>query len=176
MVGFAIQAFHKTRFTRDKIRKCLDNPGSWHWQPDLAAVCPSFEDVDIFSGASVAGASRSHTINIGRCHFPAAMATTSSQFLASMARLSLAAPCRPSTTPIPRFLLPLGSTTSPASQSRFASGTANTMGKKREKKKKAHKSFRSYDLRNQEQYSLCDAIRYVGKGWCHAAASFDMCF
>jgi large subunit ribosomal protein L1 len=34
------------------------------------------------------------------------------------------------------------------------------MVKKAEKKRKTYKSFRSYDLTDQEQYSLCDAIRY----------------
>lgn len=33
--------------------------------------------------------------------------------------------------------------------------------KKAEKKRKTYKSFRSYDLSDQEQFSLCDAIRYV---------------
>ncbi|OIW30182.1 ribosomal protein L1 [Coniochaeta ligniaria NRRL 30616] len=91
------------------------------------------------------------------------MATTN-QFLASMARLSLSASSRPSASSaisIPRFLLPLAGHAS--SQSRFASGSQRAGGqkKKEEKKKKTHKSFRSYDLSDQEQFSLCDAIRYA---------------
>lgn len=83
---------------------------------------------------------------------------TSNQLLASLARQSLSSATRPSAAPIPRFLLPLAS---PACQSRFASQRAGGLAKKIEKKKKLYKSFRSYDLEGQEQFSLCDAIRYV---------------
>ncbi|KAB5547393.1 ribosomal protein L1-like protein [Coniochaeta sp. 2T2.1] len=91
------------------------------------------------------------------------MATTN-QFLATMARLSLSTssrPCTSSATPIPRFLLPTAGH-APSQQKRFASGNQRSGGlkKKEEKKKKTHKSFRSYDLSDQEQFSLCDAIRY----------------
>jgi large subunit ribosomal protein L1 len=91
------------------------------------------------------------------------MATTN-QFLASMAKLSLSASSRPSlssATSIPRFLLPLSGHA--LTQSRFASGgssqRAGGLKKKEEKKKKTYKSYRSYDLSDQEQFSLCDAIR-----------------
>ncbi|KAK3942572.1 ribosomal protein L1-like protein [Diplogelasinospora grovesii] len=83
------------------------------------------------------------------------MASTN-QFLASMARLSLSPSTRPSAIAIPNFLLP--SITAPLV--RHASG-AGGMKKRPAKKKKTYKSFRSYDLSPMEQFTLCDAMRYI---------------
>ncbi|KAK3297362.1 ribosomal protein L1-like protein [Chaetomium fimeti] len=77
--------------------------------------------------------------------------------LASLARLNLTAPARPTTTPsIPKFLLP----TTAVPVVRYASGGGG-MRKRPPKKKKAYKTFRSYDLSPMEQFSLCDAMRYI---------------
>ncbi|KAK4142504.1 ribosomal protein L1-like protein [Dichotomopilus funicola] len=77
------------------------------------------------------------------------------QCLASMTRLSLRAPARPTAAPtIPMFLMPAAAT--PAV--RYA--TVN-MKKKVVKKKKTYKTFRSYDLTRMDQYSLCEAMRYI---------------
>ncbi|KAL2163019.1 hypothetical protein VTH06DRAFT_6855 [Thermothelomyces fergusii] len=77
--------------------------------------------------------------------------------LASLARLTLASPSRPIvTSTIPKFLLP-AATASPFV--RYASGGGGT--RKRPKKKKQHKTFRTYDLSQMEQFSLCDAMRYI---------------
>ncbi|KAK0636144.1 ribosomal protein L1-like protein [Bombardia bombarda] len=87
------------------------------------------------------------------------MASTN-QFLASMARLSLATPARPTTvSAIPKFLLPSVATPSV----RYASGSGGSGGMKKRpvKKKKTYKLFRSYDLSPMEQVSLCDAMRYI---------------
>jgi len=77
--------------------------------------------------------------------------------LASLARLSLSAPSRvrpsPAVSTIPNFLLP--SVAAPQ-QVRYA-----TIIKKRTKKKRTFKTFRTWDLSSIEQYSLCDAVRYV---------------
>lgn len=78
--------------------------------------------------------------------------------LASLARLSLTTPARPTTAPlIPKFLLP--TTTVPLV--RYASGGGGGMRKRPPKKKKTYKTFRSYDLSPMEQFSLCDAMRYA---------------
>ncbi|KAK3901414.1 ribosomal protein L1-like protein [Staphylotrichum tortipilum] len=75
--------------------------------------------------------------------------------LAALARLSLTAPARPTTTPtIPKFLLP--SATAPSPLVRYAS-----MSKKRTKKRKTYKTFRCYDQSKAKKFSLCDAIRYI---------------
>ncbi|KAH6641078.1 ribosomal protein L1-like protein [Chaetomium tenue] len=78
--------------------------------------------------------------------------------LASLARFSLTTPARPTTAPlIPKFLLP--TTTVPLV--RYASGGGGGMRKRPPKKKKTYKTFRSYDLSPMEQFSLCDAMRYL---------------
>ena len=94
-----------------------------------------------------------HTSLGGSRHTQPPMASAT-QCLASLARLSLTSAARPSTASIPRFLVPSVGT----SQARYASGGAGGF-RKREKKKKVYKAFRSYDLTDLEQYSLCDAIR-----------------
>ncbi|KAK4189121.1 ribosomal protein L1-like protein [Podospora australis] len=77
--------------------------------------------------------------------------------LASLARLSLSAPARPTAVSIiPKFLLPSAATP----LARHASGGGG-MRKKAPKKKKTYKTFRSYDLTPMEQFSLCDAMRYI---------------
>ncbi|KAK1825803.1 ribosomal protein L1-like protein [Podospora conica] len=81
------------------------------------------------------------------------MASTT-QCIASLARLSLAAPVRRTAiSTIPSFLLP-GAIPSSV---RYASA----IRAKRVKKKKTHKTYRSTDLRAMEQSSLCDAMRYL---------------
>ncbi|KAF6828972.1 50S ribosomal protein L1 [Colletotrichum plurivorum] len=81
------------------------------------------------------------------------MATTT-QCVASMARLSLATSARPTASTIPRFLAPS------AAQARCAS---NHQGgsKKTEKKKKLSKDFKAYRVDKCPQFSLCDALRYL---------------
>ncbi|GAB1314469.1 mitochondrial 54S ribosomal protein mrpl1 [Madurella fahalii] len=84
------------------------------------------------------------------------MASTN-QCLASLARPSLLAPVRPAlTSAIPRFLAP----SAMASWARYASGGGG-MRKRPTKKKKTYKTFRCYDLSPMEQFSLCDAMRYI---------------
>ncbi|OHF01888.1 ribosomal protein L1p/L10e family protein [Colletotrichum orchidophilum] len=72
-----------------------------------------------------------------------------------MARLSLGASARPTASNIPRFLVP-----SVAQQTRCAS---NQGGNKKtdKKKKKLSKDFKTYNVKNCPQFSLCDAMRYV---------------
>ncbi|KAK1671255.1 ribosomal protein L1p/L10e family protein [Colletotrichum godetiae] len=72
-----------------------------------------------------------------------------------MARLSLAASARPTASTIPRFLIP-----SVAQQTRCAS---NQGGNKKtdKKKKKLSKDFKTYNVKNCPQFSLCDAMRYL---------------
>lgn len=83
------------------------------------------------------------------------MASTT-QCIASLARLSLAAPVRrAAVSTIPSFRLP-GAIPSTV---RYAGGGGGGMKSKRVKKKKTHKTYRSPDLRPMEQYSLCDAMR-----------------
>ncbi|KAK0667025.1 putative mitochondrial LSU ribosomal protein L1 precursor [Cercophora samala] len=79
--------------------------------------------------------------------------------LASLARLSLSTPTRPTVaSTIPKFLVPSVATP----QVRHASGgSGGGMRKKPVKKKKTYKTFRSYDLTPMEQFTLCDAMRYL---------------
>ena len=97
-----------------------------------------------------------------RASLSSLMASTS-QCLASMARLSLVAPIRrPAISTIPNFLLPSVA----APQIRHASGSgggAGGMRKRPDKKKKVYKTYRSYDLSPMQQFSLCDAMRYGGQ-------------
>jgi large subunit ribosomal protein L1 len=80
-----------------------------------------------------------------------------SQCLASMARLSLATTSRPTIqSTIPKYLAP----SIVAQQTRNASGRPSGP-KKREKKRKQHKSFRVDRLDSMQQFALCDAVRYV---------------
>ncbi|WYZ38188.1 hypothetical protein EsH8_III_000102 [Colletotrichum jinshuiense] len=80
------------------------------------------------------------------------MASTT-QCMASMARLSLSTAARPTASTIPRFLIPS------AAQTRYAS---TNQGKKTEKKKKKiSKDFKTYNVKNCPQFSLCDAMRYL---------------
>ncbi|KAK0727816.1 ribosomal protein L1-like protein [Lasiosphaeria miniovina] len=89
------------------------------------------------------------------------MASTT-QCLASLARLSLRAPARPmAISTIPNFLLPSVATPLVRYASKKSSGGNNNMRKRVVKKKKAYKTFRSYDMTNMDQYSLCDAMRYL---------------
>ncbi|KAL2144612.1 hypothetical protein VTI28DRAFT_8823 [Corynascus sepedonium] len=77
--------------------------------------------------------------------------------LASLARLSLAAPARPTvTSTIPKFLLP---TASPSVRHAYSSGGAGM--RKRPKKRRQYKYFKTHDLSQMEQFSLCDAMRYI---------------
>ncbi|KAK4168069.1 ribosomal protein L1-like protein [Cladorrhinum sp. PSN259] len=83
------------------------------------------------------------------------MASTS-RCLASLARLSLSAPARPTVvSTIPKFLVP--SVAAPFVRHAGAGG----MRKKPAKKKKTYKTFRSYDQSEVETWSLCDAMRYI---------------
>ncbi|KAK4656703.1 hypothetical protein QC762_206600 [Podospora pseudocomata] len=79
--------------------------------------------------------------------------------VASLARLSLSTPARPTVaSTIPKFLVPSVATP----QVRHASGGGGGgMRKKPVKKKKTYKTFRSYDLSPMEQFTLCDAMRYL---------------
>ncbi|KAK4149978.1 ribosomal protein L1-like protein [Chaetomidium leptoderma] len=78
------------------------------------------------------------------------------QCLASLARLSLTAPARPTVArTIPKFLLPAAA--APLVRHAGAGG----MRKRPAKKKKVYKSFRCFDLGPMEQFSLCDAMRYL---------------
>ncbi|KAI0123303.1 ribosomal protein L1-like protein [Xylariales sp. AK1849] len=90
------------------------------------------------------------------------MATTN-QCLASLARMSLSSASRPVTSSIPRFLAPS------FTQSRCASaGTAQMQARAREKeklkKRRKQQRFKEYKYATpskEEQYSLCDAMRYI---------------
>ncbi|EAA29595.1 60S ribosomal protein L1, mitochondrial precursor [Neurospora crassa] len=85
------------------------------------------------------------------------MASTQ-QCLASLARLSLSTPTRAALPTIPKFLVPSVA----ASQVRYATNNPNKGGaKKAPKKKKQYKFFKSWDLTGQQQFSLCDAMRYL---------------
>ncbi|KAL2130247.1 hypothetical protein VTI74DRAFT_6705 [Chaetomium olivicolor] len=80
------------------------------------------------------------------------------QCLASLARLNLAAPARPTvSSTIPQFLLPSAAATPVV---RYASGGGG-MRKRPAKKKKVYKTFRCYDLSPMQQFTLCDAMRYI---------------
>ncbi|EPE02881.1 50s ribosomal protein l1 [Ophiostoma piceae UAMH 11346] len=68
---------------------------------------------------------------------------------ASLAKATLQAAARPQlTTTVPRFLVP-------------AFGQTRTAATKKEKKKPKHKAFRIYDKSKLDQFSLCDAMRYI---------------
>ncbi|TQN74590.1 50S ribosomal protein L1 [Colletotrichum shisoi] len=81
------------------------------------------------------------------------MASTT-QCMASVARLTLSASTRPTVCTIPRFLVPS------VAQTRCAS---NQGGNKKtdKKKKKVPKEFKAYNVQNCPQFSLCDAMRYL---------------
>ncbi|KAK7954751.1 mitochondrial 54S ribosomal protein MRPL1 [Apiospora saccharicola] len=93
------------------------------------------------------------------------MASTS-QLLASLARLSISSPAsRPTASSIPRFLAPSATT-----QIRCASGgTAQMQARQREKdklkRKRRQQRFKEYKYAvpsgKDEQFSLCDAMRYL---------------
>ncbi|KAJ4288236.1 hypothetical protein N0V88_007426 [Collariella sp. IMI 366227] len=88
------------------------------------------------------------------------------QCLASLARLSLTAPARPSVaSTIPKFLLPSAAATPVV---RYASGGGG-MRKRPAKKKKVYKTYRSYDLRTMEQY-----IRAVEVGRPPAVVKYEV--
>ncbi|KAK2001046.1 ribosomal protein L1p/L10e family protein [Colletotrichum falcatum] len=80
------------------------------------------------------------------------MATTT-QCMASMARLSLSASARPTASTIPRLLVPS------VAQTRYASNQG--FKKTEKKKKKIPKDFKAYNVKNCPQFSLCDAMRYL---------------
>ncbi|KAI0376708.1 50S ribosomal protein L1 [Hypomontagnella monticulosa] len=90
------------------------------------------------------------------------MASTN-QFIASLARLSLSASPRPVNATIPRFLAPS------IVQTRCKSaGTVAMRAREREKeklkKRKRQQRFKEYKYAapsKEEQYSLCDAMRYL---------------
>ncbi|KAK1779885.1 ribosomal protein L1-like protein [Copromyces sp. CBS 386.78] len=85
------------------------------------------------------------------------MASTQ-QCLASLARLSLSTPPRAALPTIPKFLVPSVG----ASQVRYATHSSNKGGaKKAPKKKKQYKFFKSWDMTGMQQFSLCDAMRYL---------------
>ncbi|KAK3402593.1 ribosomal protein L1-like protein [Sordaria brevicollis] len=91
------------------------------------------------------------------------MASTQ-QCLASLARLSLAStPTRAALVPtIPKFLVPSAAAVGASQQVRYATHNSNKGGpKKAAKKKKQYKFFKSWDLSAQQQFSLCDAMRYL---------------
>ena len=85
------------------------------------------------------------------------------QFIASLARLSLSASPRPVNATIPRFLAPS------IVQTRCKSaGTVAMRAREREKeklkKRKRQQRFKEYKYAapsKEEQYSLCDAMRFV---------------
>ncbi|KZL67723.1 50S ribosomal protein L1 [Colletotrichum tofieldiae] len=81
------------------------------------------------------------------------MASTT-QCMASMARLSLSASARPTVSTIPRFLVPS------VAQTRYASNQGGNK-KTEKKKKKVPKDFKTYNVKNCPQFSLCDAMRYL---------------
>ncbi|KAK2015085.1 ribosomal protein L1p/L10e [Colletotrichum eremochloae] len=71
-----------------------------------------------------------------------------------MARLSLSASARPTASTIPRFLVPS------VVQTRHASNHGANK-KTEKKKKKVPKDFKTYNVKNCPQFSLCDAMRYL---------------
>ncbi|KAI0905066.1 50S ribosomal protein L1 [Ustulina deusta] len=89
---------------------------------------------------------------------------TSNQCIASLARLNLSSMARPTTVTIPRLFVP-----SSTSQLRWKSaGTRAMQAREREKeklkKKKKQHRFKEYKYATpskEEQYSLCDAMRYL---------------
>lgn len=82
---------------------------------------------------------------------------SSNQCLASLARMSLTTPTR--STIIPRFL-------APAVVAQQARTYAVQNQKQKKEKKKVYKNFRVDKLDKMEQFSLCDAIRYVSQQPC----------
>jgi len=93
---------------------------------------------------------------------------SSSQCLASLARLSLSTPLRNPAISLPRFLVP-----SIASQCRFASG-GGSKKKDTKKKKKHHKTFKVWDKADLVKYSLCDAIRYEDSCYHSSSCAVDL--
>ncbi|KAI0427117.1 50S ribosomal protein L1 [Xylaria sp. FL1042] len=91
------------------------------------------------------------------------MATTN-QCIASMARLNLSSMGRPTTAPLPRL-----STPSSTSQLRWKSAGTHAMQarekeKEKLKKKRRQQRFKEYKYATpskEEQFSLCDAMRYL---------------
>ncbi|KAF3022558.1 mitochondrial 54S ribosomal protein mrpl1 [Neopestalotiopsis sp. 37M] len=90
------------------------------------------------------------------------MASTN-QCLASLARLSISGTSRPAATSIPKFLAPS------IVQARCASGPSSSMAirvraqekAKRKKKQTKYKEYKYAVPSKEEQYSLCDAMRYL---------------
>ncbi|OTA90027.1 hypothetical protein M434DRAFT_398268 [Hypoxylon sp. CO27-5] len=88
---------------------------------------------------------------------------SANQCIASLARLSLSAPIRPINTTIPRFLTPS------IVQTRCKSAGSTAMRarereKEKLKKKRRQQRFKEYKYATpskEEQYSLCDAMRYL---------------
>ncbi|ORY72163.1 50S ribosomal protein L1 [Pseudomassariella vexata] len=93
---------------------------------------------------------------------------TPKQCISSLARLSLTSTARPTATSIPRFLAP-SITQVQAQQTRYAGGgTAQMQARAREKeklkKKRKQQRFKEYKFAvpsKAEQFSLCDAMRYL---------------
>lgn len=83
--------------------------------------------------------------------------TSMNQCLASLARLSLTTPARPTLqSTVPRFLAPA------ATAHQVRNYAANPQKDKKEKKKRrVHKNYRVDRLDKMQQFSLCDAIRYA---------------
>ncbi|KAI0835239.1 50S ribosomal protein L1 [Hypoxylon sp. FL0890] len=90
------------------------------------------------------------------------MASTS-QCIASLARLSISAPIRPVNATIPRFLAPSIVQTRCKSAGSIAM-RAREREKEKLKKKRRQQRFKEYKFATpskEEQYSLCDAMRYL---------------
>jgi large subunit ribosomal protein L1 len=100
------------------------------------------------------------------------MASTS-HCLASLARLSISAAPRPTVRTLPRFLIPsLASGVINGSRGFAAKKGPNIVSPKEKaerdarraklaKKKRRFKDFRVPDLNKLDQFTLCDAMRYV---------------
>lgn len=102
---------------------------------------------------------------------------TMNQCIASLSRLGLSAIARPTVTTVaptlPRYLAPSASASVPVIQARAASGTVGMQARQREKEKakkkrkqQRHKEYKYATPSREEQYSLCDAMRYVGNINC----------
>ncbi|OTB00175.1 hypothetical protein M426DRAFT_324490 [Hypoxylon sp. CI-4A] len=88
---------------------------------------------------------------------------TVNQCIASLARLSLSAPIRPANTAIPKFLAPSIVQTRCKSSGSIAM-RAREREKEKLKKKRRQQRFKEYKYATpskEEQYSLCDAMRYL---------------
>ncbi|KAI1407219.1 ribosomal protein L1 [Hypoxylon sp. FL1857] len=88
---------------------------------------------------------------------------SANQCIASLARLSLSAPIRPVNATIPRFLAPSIVQTRCKSVGSVAM-RAREREKEKLKKKRRQQRFREYKYATpskEEQYSLCDAMRYL---------------